>query len=143
MIEALHTLGLWAGQRGWLGVPLPLWLMLLLAIVLVAWPRALAALQRALGALLVTLTPLLVLLCFGLVAARYGLGKGSIAAQEAMLWLHACVFMLGMAWALLGKDARLDRGRRSCFSAVAVRVVPAVDQPRLRRRELADRRVLA
>jgi TRAP-type mannitol/chloroaromatic compound transport system permease small subunit len=109
MIEALHTLGLWAGHRGWLGVPLPLWLMLLLAIVLLAWPRALEALQAALGALLVTLTPLLVLLCFGLVAARYGLGKGSIAVQEAMLWLHACVFMLGMAWALrLDRHVRVD-----------------------------------
>lgn len=100
MIEALQTFGLWAGQRGWLGIPLPLWLLLLLAIVLVASPRALSALQAALGALLVALTPVLVVLCFGLVAARYGFGKGSIAVQEAMLWCHASVFMLGMAWAL-------------------------------------------
>lgn len=41
-----------------------------------------------------------VLLVFGLVLVRYGLGRGSIAAQEAVLWLHASVFLLGLAWAL-------------------------------------------
>lgn len=41
-----------------------------------------------------------VLLVFGLVLVRYGLGLGSIAAQEAVLWLHAGVFLLGLSWTL-------------------------------------------
>lgn len=100
MIDALHSFGLAAAQLRPLGLALPLWLLLLLGLILVAIPRGLAAVQGAIGALLTALTPLVVLLCFGLVAARYGFGKGSVAVQEAMLWLHACVFMLGMAWAL-------------------------------------------
>jgi TRAP-type mannitol/chloroaromatic compound transport system permease small subunit len=100
MIDALHSFGLAAAQLRPLGLALPLWLLALIGLLLVAMPRTLDAVQRWLGAALVGLTPLVVLLCFGLVAARYGFGKGSVAVQEAMLWLHACVFMLGMAWAL-------------------------------------------
>lgn len=100
MIDALHSFGLAAGQLHLLGLALPLWLLVLVGLLLVAMPRTLDLLQRWLGAALVALTPCVVLLCFGLVAARYGFGKGSLAVQEAMLWLHACVFMLGMAWAL-------------------------------------------
>lgn len=100
MIDALHSFGLAAGQLHLLGLALPLWLLVLVGLLLVAMPRTLDLLQRWLGAALVALTPCVVLLCFGLVAARYGFGKGSVAVQEAMLWLHACVFMLGMAWAL-------------------------------------------
>jgi TRAP-type mannitol/chloroaromatic compound transport system permease small subunit len=100
MIDALHSFGLWAGALRPLGLALPLWLLAATGFVLLVRPRGLDALQRALGALLIALTPCVVLLCFGLVAARYGFGKGSVAVQEAMLWLHACVFMLGMAWAL-------------------------------------------
>lgn len=100
MIDTLHTLGLAVAHVRPLGIALPLWLLALIGVLLVAMPRALDAVQRGLGAALVGLTPLVVLLCFGLVAARYGFGAGSVAVQEAMLWLHACVFMLGMAWAL-------------------------------------------
>lgn len=100
MIDALHSWGLAAANLSLLGLAVPLWLLALFGLLLVAMPRALDVLQRWLGLVLVALTPLVVLLCFGLVAARYGFGKGSVAVQEAMLWLHACVFMLGMAWAL-------------------------------------------
>lgn len=100
MIDTLHTLGLAAAHMKPLGIALPLWLLALIGVLLVAMPRVLDVVQRGLGAALVGLTPLVVLLCFGLVAARYGFGVGSVAVQEAMLWLHACVFMLGMAWAL-------------------------------------------
>lgn len=41
-----------------------------------------------------------VALLFGLVVARYGFGRSWVAAQEAVLWLHACLFLLGLAWAL-------------------------------------------
>lgn len=100
MFDALHSLGLWAGNVRLLGVALPFWLLFITGLMLVVQPRLLDAVQRALGVVLIALTPLVVVLCFSLVAARYGFGKGSVAVQEAMLWLHACVFMLGMAWAL-------------------------------------------
>lgn len=41
-----------------------------------------------------------VILVFGLVVARYGFSRGSVAAQEAVLWLHSGVFLFGAAWAL-------------------------------------------
>lgn len=43
---------------------------------------------------------LLMLWMSGLVAARYALGVGSVAAQEAVLWLHASVFLLALGYAL-------------------------------------------
>ena len=51
----------------------------------------------------------LVLLVAGLVLARYGFGAGSVAAQEAVLWLHAAIFLLGLAYALRqGGHVRVD-----------------------------------
>lgn len=47
-----------------------------------------------------------VLLVFAQVVARYGFGRSSIAAQEAVLWLHAALFLLGLAWAL-ARDAHV------------------------------------
>jgi len=41
-----------------------------------------------------------VLLVFALVVARYALGLGSVAAQDAMLWLHGAIFLFGSAAAL-------------------------------------------
>lgn len=62
--------------------------------------QAIGTLNEWIGRLLGWLTLALVLLVFGLVAARYTLAVGSIAAQEAALWLHSLVFMLGAAFAL-------------------------------------------
>jgi TRAP-type mannitol/chloroaromatic compound transport system permease small subunit len=39
-------------------------------------------------------------LTFGVVVMRYAFGEGSIAVQEAVLWLHGTVFMLGASYAL-------------------------------------------
>jgi TRAP-type mannitol/chloroaromatic compound transport system permease small subunit len=58
------------------------------------------ALNEWIGRALSWLTLLLVLLVFGLVAARYLFATGSIAAQEATLWLHSLVFLLGAAFTL-------------------------------------------
>lgn len=58
------------------------------------------ALNEWLGRALSWLTLLLVLLVFGLVVARYLFATGSIAAQEAALWLHSLVFLLGAAFTL-------------------------------------------
>jgi len=109
MIDAVHAVGLWLGGFRLFGLALPLWGLALVGAALVASPRTLERLQQGLGWLLSALTPLVVLLCFGLVAARYGLGKGSIAAQEAMLWLHALIFMLGAAFTLkCNRHVRVD-----------------------------------
>lgn len=58
------------------------------------------ALNEWIGRALSWLSLLLVLLVFSLVAARYAFAIGSVAAQEAALWLHSLVFLLGAAFAL-------------------------------------------
>mgnify|MGYP005749528745 CR=1 FL=1 len=65
--------------------------------------RALAwadAVSEAAGRLAAVLAVALVALVFALVVARYGAGVGSVAAQEAVLWLHAALFLLGLSYAL-------------------------------------------
>jgi TRAP-type mannitol/chloroaromatic compound transport system permease small subunit len=63
----------------------------------------------ALGRAVAWLTLALVLLAFGLVLARYAFGAGSIAAQEALLWLHSLIFLLGASYALRhGQHVRVD-----------------------------------
>ena len=58
------------------------------------------AASEAAGRLAAVLAIALVALAFGLVLARYAFGVGSVAAQEAVLWLHAAIFLLGLAYAL-------------------------------------------
>ena len=71
--------------------------------------RAADAVSEFAGRLAGLLAIALVGLVFALVLARYALGIGSVAAQEAVLWLHACVFLLGMAYALRhGAHVRVD-----------------------------------
>lgn len=66
-------------------------------------------LSDGLGRLLAWLVPLLVALVVALVVARYLFDAGSIAAQEATLWLHAIIFMLGIPVALRhGRHVRVD-----------------------------------
>lgn len=63
----------------------------------------------ALGRAVSWLTLVLVFLAFALVLARYAFGVGSIASQEAVLWLHSLVFLLGAAYALRhGQHVRVD-----------------------------------
>ena len=70
------------------------------------WADAISELAGRLAALMAIA---LVSLVFGLVVARYGLGVGSVAAQEAVLWLHAAIFLLGLAYALRhGAHVRVD-----------------------------------
>jgi TRAP-type mannitol/chloroaromatic compound transport system permease small subunit len=71
--------------------------------------RAVDALTDAAGRLAGLLAIALVTLAFGLVLARYALGLGSVAAQEGVLWLHAALFLLGLAYALRhGAHVRVD-----------------------------------
>lgn len=63
----------------------------------------------ALGRATAWLTLALVLLAFGLVLVRYVFGAGSIAGQEAVLWLHSLVFLLGASYTLRhGQHVRVD-----------------------------------
>ena len=71
--------------------------------------RAVDALTEAAGRLAGVLAIALVALSFALVLARYALGVGSVAAQEAVLWLHSAIFLLGLAYALRhGAHVRVD-----------------------------------
>jgi len=46
------------------------------------------------------LSLLLVLVTFSVVVLRYVFDSGSIALQEATTYLHACIFLIGMAYTL-------------------------------------------
>ncbi len=71
--------------------------------------RAVDTLTEAAGRLAGALAIALVALSFALVLARYALGVGSVAAQEAVLWLHSALFLLGLAYALRhGAHVRVD-----------------------------------
>ncbi|WP_199610963.1 TRAP transporter small permease subunit [Flocculibacter collagenilyticus] len=52
------------------------------------------------GKLLSWLTLLMMLLMVLVVVLRYGFNMGWIAMQESIIYLHACVFMLGAAYTL-------------------------------------------
>lgn len=46
------------------------------------------------------LAPLMVLATCAVVLLRYGLGQGSVALQESVIYMHAALFMLGAGYAL-------------------------------------------
>jgi TRAP-type mannitol/chloroaromatic compound transport system permease small subunit len=61
------------------------------------------------GRLLAWLSLGMALLTALVVVLRYGFGEGSIAAQEAVTYMHGCLFMLGSAYALKsGAHVRVD-----------------------------------
>jgi len=61
------------------------------------------------GRLAAWLALALVALVFGLVAVRYLFNIGSVAAQEAVLWLHGALFLLALSYALKhGAHVRVD-----------------------------------
>jgi TRAP-type mannitol/chloroaromatic compound transport system permease small subunit len=61
------------------------------------------------GRTLSWLTMLMVVLVVAIVVGRYFLGLGSIALQESVTYLHAMVFMLGLAFTLKrGGHVRVD-----------------------------------
>ena len=57
-------------------------------------------LNHLLGRALCWLTLLMVLLTFAIVVLRYVFNWGSIGLQEAVMYMHALVFMGGSAYAL-------------------------------------------
>tara|TARA_B110000503_G_scaffold85373_1_gene129865 strand:+ start:97934 stop:98449 length:516 start_codon:yes stop_codon:yes gene_type:complete len=61
------------------------------------------------GRLLAWLLLFMALLTTCVVVLRYGFSIGSIATQEAVTYMHGCVFMLGAAYALKsGAHVRVD-----------------------------------
>jgi len=67
------------------------------------------AFTEACGRCLAWLAAAMALLTTAVVLLRYGLGLGSIAAQEAVTYRHATLFMLGAAYALKnGAHVRVD-----------------------------------
>lgn len=61
------------------------------------------------GRLLAWLVLVMALLTTVVVVMRYGFNTGSIRAQEAVIYMHGCLFMLGMAYALKsGAHVRVD-----------------------------------
>ena len=60
------------------------------------------------------LTLVMVLVTFGIVLLRYGFNIGWIWLQESVVYAHAAVFMLGIAWTLFkGGHVRVDIFYRS------------------------------
>lgn len=65
--------------------------------------------NAAIGRAVAWLTLAMVAITAGVVALRYGLGRGSIALQESVTYLHCMVFMLGAAMTLhQGGHVRVD-----------------------------------
>jgi len=62
--------------------------------------RAIDVLTETIGKVLAVFLPLMVLLTFAIVVARYLFDIGTIAGQEAVMYLHGIAFMLGFAYAL-------------------------------------------
>lgn len=80
------------------------------------------------GRLTAWLTLLMVLVTFVVVVMRYVFDAGLIWVQESVIWMHACVFMLGAAYTLRHEEhVRVDifyRGmsqrRRALTDAIGV-----------------------
>ena len=65
--------------------------------------------SRKVGQVISWLTLLLVMLVMTVVISRYLLGVGSIAIQESVSYVHAIIFMLGLAFTLQqGGHVRVD-----------------------------------
>tara|TARA_R110000787_G_scaffold144367_1_gene258274 strand:+ start:35 stop:547 length:513 start_codon:yes stop_codon:yes gene_type:complete len=62
--------------------------------------RTIDRFTEACGRLLAWLLLAMALLTTAVVLLRYGFNTGSIMAQEAIIYLHGCVFMLGAAYTL-------------------------------------------
>ena len=71
--------------------------------------RTLDSLAEITGRLVAWLTLGMVIITFTVVVLRYLFNTGSIALQESITYLHACVFMLGAAYTLKqGGHVRVD-----------------------------------
>jgi len=77
--------------------------------VLRAWVHYIDTFTEHSGRLLAWLALAMALVTATVVFLRYGLNTGSIAAQEAVTYMHGCLFMLGAAFGLKhGSHVRVD-----------------------------------
>ena len=77
--------------------------------VLRAWVHYIDTFTEHSGRLLAWLALAMALVTAAVVFLRYGLNTGSIAAQEAVTYMHGCLLMLGAAFALKhGAHVRVD-----------------------------------
>lgn len=67
---------------------------------MLAFARAIDALNDRLGRLLAWALPLMMVLTVAIVVLRYAFGVGATALQDAVIYLHASLFMLGAAYTL-------------------------------------------
>ncbi len=64
------------------------------------WISRLESINHKTGTAVAWLTLLMVLVTFLVVVLRYAFDFGSIALQESIIYMHACVFLLGAAYTL-------------------------------------------
>jgi TRAP-type mannitol/chloroaromatic compound transport system permease small subunit len=77
--------------------------------VLRAWVHYIDIFTEHSGRLLAWLALAMAVVTAAVVFLRYGLNTGSIATQEAVTYMHGCLFMLGGAYALKhGAHVRVD-----------------------------------
>jgi TRAP-type mannitol/chloroaromatic compound transport system permease small subunit len=77
--------------------------------VLRAWVHYIDTFTEHSGRLLAWLALAMAVVTAAVVFLRYGLNTGSIATQEAVTYMHGCLFMLGAAYALKhGAHVRVD-----------------------------------
>lgn len=77
--------------------------------VLLKLAAAVSAFNRGVARATAWASLAMVLVTFAVVVARYGFGWGSIAMQEAVIYLHALLFMSAAAGALVtGDHVRVD-----------------------------------
>ena len=71
--------------------------------------RSIDAFTEYTGRMLAWLCLLMAALTTAIVCMRYGFNRGSIAAQEAVIYMHGALFMLGAAYTLkVGGHVRVD-----------------------------------
>ncbi|MEM0909021.1 MAG: TRAP transporter small permease subunit [Pseudomonadota bacterium] len=76
---------------------------------MMALSRFLDGVNRLVGHIVAWIALILVLVQFGIVLARHVYGVSNIAATEAVLYLHAALFMLGAGYAyLVDAHVRVD-----------------------------------
>lgn len=76
---------------------------------LTSFIRAVDAINGVVGRCTAWLVLGVVLVCFTVVVARYGLNWGDIRLQEAYVWMHAFIFLVGAGYTLRENDhVRVD-----------------------------------
>ncbi|MEO5374021.1 MAG: TRAP transporter small permease subunit [Alphaproteobacteria bacterium] len=77
--------------------------------VLKRFVRAIDRVDDVIGHALSWMVLGVVVVCFAVVVLRYGFHTGDIRLQQAYVWMHACVFMVGASYTMAkGGHVRVD-----------------------------------